>query len=47
MEKSKYTIKIRISEARNLMLRDDGVEETPNPFVMISVCNSYFQQTKV
>ena len=35
MEKTKYSIKIRISEARNLMLRDDGVEETPNPFIEI------------
>ena len=43
MEKSKYTIKLRINEARNLMLRDDGVEETPNPYVLISVYNTYFQ----
>jgi len=33
MNKNKYVIKLRIIEGRNLMLRDDGVEETPNPFI--------------
>jgi len=33
MDKNKFNVKIRIIEARNLMLFDDGTEETPNPFV--------------